>query len=77
MMSGLTLVHNQAVFTNTLIVAEGTGLEHASIIKLVRKYKSGFEEFESHQDLTYQQRKIKIAEHFALRLAVTPLAAIA
>jgi phage regulator Rha-like protein len=37
---------NQAVFTNTLIVAKGVGLEHKNIIALVRKYKTDFEEFE-------------------------------
>lgn len=31
--------------TTTLAIAEGTGVEHASVIKLVRNYTSDFEEF--------------------------------
>lgn len=31
--------------TTTLAIAEGTGIEHASIIKLLRNYTSDFEEF--------------------------------
>lgn len=41
----MVVVHDKEPFTNTLIVSEGIGLEHASIIKLVRKYKTDFEEF--------------------------------
>lgn len=43
----LELVHinKDKPFTDTLAVAIGTKLEHASVIKLVRKYKDDFEEF--------------------------------
>ena len=37
-------VTNRHVFTDTLVIAEQCGLEHASVIKLVRKYQSDFEE---------------------------------
>lgn len=38
-------VHHDQPFTNTLVIAEGVELEHASVIKLVRKFKTDFEEF--------------------------------
>lgn len=38
------IVGNQPT-TTTLIVSEGVGMEHAGVIKLVRKFKSDFEEF--------------------------------
>lgn len=38
-------IHDHEPFTNTLIISEGVGLGHASVIKLVRKYKTDFEEF--------------------------------
>jgi len=46
-MNDLSIVtlHQNKPFTNTLIIADGVGLQHASIIKLVRKFKSDFEEF--------------------------------
>lgn len=37
-------VANNQVFTDTLVIAEQCELEHASVIKLVRKYQSDFEE---------------------------------
>ena len=42
---GLIRIHNNHVFTDTLAIAEGVELEHASVIKLVRKFKIDFEEF--------------------------------
>jgi phage regulator Rha-like protein len=47
MKSSIELVHvdNGKPFTNTVIVAENCELEHASVIKLVRKYQADFEEF--------------------------------
>lgn len=41
----MVVVHNQEPFTNTLIISEGVGLEHQFVIRLVRKYKTDFEEF--------------------------------
>jgi phage regulator Rha-like protein len=40
----LVVVHNGEPFTNTLEIAAGVGLGHSSVIKLVRRYKSAFEE---------------------------------
>jgi phage regulator Rha-like protein len=42
--------------TNTLIVAKKLGIEHKSVIQLVRKYKSDFEEF---GQVTFEMRLIK------------------
>lgn len=41
----MVVVHDQEPFTNTLIVSEGVGLEHQFVMRLVRKYKTDFEEF--------------------------------
>lgn len=38
-------VHHGQPFTNTLAIAVGVGLEHQFVIRLVRKYKTDFEEF--------------------------------
>lgn len=47
MVSFEALVHIEAgePFTNTLHIAKGLNIPHASVIKLVRKYKSDFDEF--------------------------------
>lgn len=41
----IVIVHHNQPFTNTLAIAEGVGMGHASVIKLVRKYQNSFEEF--------------------------------
>jgi len=41
----IVIVHNNQPFTNTLAIAEGVELEHKIVIRLVRKYKTDFEEF--------------------------------
>jgi phage regulator Rha-like protein len=41
----LIVIHYGKPFTTTLAIAEGVGMEHAGVIKLVRKFKSDFEEF--------------------------------
>lgn len=41
----IVLVHHGQPFTNTLAIAVGVGLEHQFVIRLVRKYKTDFEEF--------------------------------
>ena len=42
----LVETNGQQIRTTSLIVAEGCELEHASVIRLIRKYKSDFEELE-------------------------------
>lgn len=42
---GLVEVRKDKPFTTTLAVAEGCGLTHESVIKLVRKYRTDFGEF--------------------------------
>jgi len=39
----VTIEHNQP-FTTSLAIAEGLGLQHASVIRLIRKYQSDFED---------------------------------
>lgn len=41
----LVIVNNGVAVTTTLAIAEGTGSDHASVIKLVRNYQSDLEEF--------------------------------
>ena len=43
--SGLVTVSNDELVTSTLAIAEGTELDHASVIKLVRTYVKDLEEF--------------------------------
>lgn len=43
--TAIVVVHHGKPFTDTLMIADGVGMEHASVIKLVRKYKTDFEEF--------------------------------
>jgi phage regulator Rha-like protein len=43
--AAIVAVHHGKPFTNTIAIAEGVGIDHASVIKLVRKYKTDFEEF--------------------------------
>jgi len=43
--SNIITLHANKPFTTSLAIAEGVGLEHANAIKLVRKFKSDFEEF--------------------------------
>lgn len=44
-MGTLVAVQNGEARTTSLAIAEGTGSEHASVIKLARTYKSDLEEF--------------------------------
>jgi phage regulator Rha-like protein len=44
-MQNLVTKTNTDLLTDSLIVASGCEIQHASVIKLVRKYKEDFEEF--------------------------------
>lgn len=44
-MSSLVTVINGSAVTNSLVIAEGTKNDHASVIKLVRSYIADLEEF--------------------------------
>ena len=56
----MVIVHGQEPFTNTLIISEGVGLEHQFVIRLVRKYKTDFEEFGS---LDFESRPRQKGKH--------------
>lgn len=42
---GLTFNYKDEAFTNSVILAKGTGVEHASVIKLITTYKDDVSEF--------------------------------
>ncbi len=44
-MTDLIVVKDRTALTTTLAIAEGTGHQHATIIKLVRKYQDDLTEF--------------------------------
>lgn len=44
-MANLVLLKNNDAFTTSLIIAEGTNNEHESVVALINKYRSDFEEF--------------------------------
>lgn len=44
-MNSLVFIQNQEPLTTSLVIAEGTDNEHASVIKLVRMYQTDLEEF--------------------------------
>ena len=44
-MNEIVLISNGQAVTTTLVIAEGTGYDHASVIKLVRKYAKDLGEF--------------------------------
>lgn len=52
--TNLVHVNHGKPFTDTLIIADNCNFEHASVIKLVRKYKDDFEEFGT---LRFQNQK--------------------
>lgn len=41
----IVIVHDNEPFTTSLAISEGVGLDHKIVIRLVRKYKTDFEEF--------------------------------
>lgn len=44
-MNEIVVINNGQAVTTTLVIAEGTGYDHASVIKLVRKYVGDLQEF--------------------------------
>lgn len=44
-MSELVTLRKNDVFTNSLIIAEGTGNQHKSVTSIIRKYAKDFEDF--------------------------------
>ena len=44
-MKELILLKNNDVFTTSLVIAEGTGNEHESVVSLIKKYVKDFECF--------------------------------
>lgn len=43
--TAIVVVHHGKPFSNTLAIADGVGLEHQFVIRLVRKYEKDFQEF--------------------------------
>lgn len=43
-MSELVVIENNQTFTTSLAISEGLSVQHASILKLIRKYKDDFED---------------------------------
>jgi len=44
-MDNLVVIKNNDIFTDSLVIAEGTGNEHKSIVRLINNYESDFKEF--------------------------------
>lgn len=44
-MNEIVIINNGQAVTTTLVIADGTGYDHASVIKLVRKYSEDLSEF--------------------------------
>lgn len=44
-MNELVKLQGNDIFTDSLVIAEGTGNEHESIVVMIKKYKSDFDEF--------------------------------
>ncbi len=43
-MSDLVVIEQNEAFTNSLAIAEGLAVQHASVLKMIKKYQSDFEE---------------------------------
>lgn len=43
-MSDLVIIEQNEAFTNSLAIAEGLAVQHASVLKMIKKYQSDFEE---------------------------------
>ncbi len=55
-MTGLVFIDGKFIFTTSLIVSNGIGIEHRAVVQLLKKYESDFIDLESS---TFKMRKFK------------------